>query len=222
MKKRGIFVAVGILIMSLGIISKTTYAQGVKLGLRFMPTFSSFKVSTPDDETIKGEFTLGYGFGGMLGFYFSEHFGLQGELIYNSLSQKYSRAGLEGRVDLDYVNIPMLLSFNTGIHNPVNLNVVVGPQIGINVGGEVDQTGDNTYAALLSVRKSDLGLAYGLGLDFGLNSERTFRLDLGFRGVYGLIDISDNSGTTETDEYFVLRKTNFSTYAGYIGFSYIF
>ncbi len=80
-----------------------------------MPTFTSFKIYTPNDETIKGEFTLGYGYDGLIGLYFSDHFGFQGEVMYSTLTQKYSRADFGGKVKLNYINIPLLLSYNTGV-----------------------------------------------------------------------------------------------------------
>ncbi len=221
MRKKRLIVAAGIMLMCLG-LSFQSYAQGGKIGLRFMPTFTSFDINTPNDEIIKGEFTLGYGFSGLFGYYFSEHVGLQAEVIYNSLNQDYSEADFSGTVKLNYIHIPLLLTLNTGIQKPVNFKVAVGPQIGLNIGSDVSQSGDDTYQALLTVRASDFGIAYGAGLDFGLNEEKTFRLDLGFRGVYGLLDISDNSGTRETDSYYILDKAHINTYSAFIGISYFF
>ncbi|MCB2092311.1 MAG: PorT family protein, partial [Alphaproteobacteria bacterium] len=76
--------------------------------------------------------------------------------------------------------------------------------------------------AILSVKKGDLGFAYGAGLDFGLNQARNIRLGVGFRGVYGLFDISDNSKTSTTDGYYVLDRTKIKTYSGYVGVSILF
>jgi hypothetical protein len=51
---------------------------------------------------------------------------------------------------------------------------------------------------------------------------RTVKLNVGFRGVYGLLDISDNSKTKATDSYLILDKTNVETYSGYLGLSFVF
>jgi hypothetical protein len=72
------------------------------------------------------------------------------------------------------------------------------------------------------VRKSDLGLAYGAGVDFGLNATYTTRLGVGFRGVYGLLDISDNNTSTSSDTYYVLDRTHLKTYSAYLGVSFLF
>jgi hypothetical protein len=200
-------------------------AQMGEIGLRFMPTFSALDVKTIDGGTVKGELTIGYGGGLLLGYNFSEHVGLQTEIIYTSLSQKYVDQGAENIITLNYINIPLLLSLNTGKFDPVNFNFVVGPQIGLNTGGDVSTSGGNgstTVTAVVAVKKGNLGFAYGAGVDFGVNEAHTLRIGLGFRGVFGLIDISESSGTTETDEYYVLAKNNLKTYSAYIGISYLF
>jgi hypothetical protein len=200
-------------------------AQFVEVGLRFMPTFSAFDAKSSDGGTVQGEITLGYGAGLMVGYHFSEYVGIQGEIIYTSLSQKYKEMDAERRVDLKYVNIPLFLSLNTGKTKLVNFNVVGGPQIGLSAGSKLTTKGDDgtsTSKAVLAVKRGDLGLAYGAGVDFGLNALRTLRLGFGFRGVHGLFDISDTNQSASSDSYFILDRTKISTYSGYIGVSYLF
>lgn len=199
-------------------------AQRIEFGVRFMPTVSSFDLKSSSGGTIKGEATLGYGVGALLGFNFSDHLGVQGEVVYSSLNQKYKEADVERKINLKYLNIPLLLSFNSNKLAPVNFNIVAGPQIGISVGSAVFISGgDGTNSqALIAVKKGDLGLAYGAGFDFGLTPSGTFRLGLGFRGVYGLFDISDNNTSTTTESYYVLDRTHIKTYSAYAGLSFVF
>lgn len=208
----------------LAICATNTYAQNGEFGVRFMPTFSSFDVNSSTGGTIDGEVTFGWGAGILLAYNFSEHVGIQGEVIYNKLSQKFAEDDIEREVRLRYVNIPLLLSLNTGKTKPVNFNFVVGPQIGLSVGSDLftnNQNGDNSNA-VLSVKKGDLGIAYGAGASFGLTADQTFRLGLGFRGVYGLIDINDSSNNLAEDSYYLLDRSNIKTYSGYIGLSLLF
>jgi len=194
-----------------------------EIGLRIMPTISSFEMTSSDGNRVSGGATLGYGIGGLLGFNTSEHVGFQLEFIYNSLSQKYVDRTYERKVNLDYINFPLLLSLNTGKTKPVNLNFVIGPQFGLSVGSSVTTTGgdgsSNTEAVVV-VKKGDFGFAYGAGLDFGIL--KNIRLGVGFRGVFGLVDISDRSQTAVTNSYFVLEGTHIKTYSGYIGLSFLF
>ena len=195
-----------------------------EFGLRFMPTISNFDVQTSTGGTISTDAEVGIGFGAFVGLNFTDHIGIQAEIIYSQLSQKYTENDFERQIDLDYINIPLMLSYNTGKDKPVNFNIVAGPQIGLSVGSELftSNNGDPDNLAVLSVKKGDLGFAYGAGLDFGLNANRTFRLGVGFRGVYGLFDISDDSNNISTNNYFVLDKTKLKTYSAYGGVSFMF
>jgi hypothetical protein len=197
-------------------------AQSGVFGVRFMPTFSQLDMQTSTGGTVKGEVTLGLGAGILLGYYWSDNVGIQGELMYTSVSQKYREADVERKVSLQYLNIPLLLSLNTGKSNLVNFNLVLGPQIGINVGSSVSSSGLDTSNALISIRAGDLGIAYGAGIDYGINEARTIRVGIGYRGVRGLFDISDNSQTSTTNSFYIIERTHLKTHAGYIGISFMF
>ncbi len=209
-----------------GLLSYQNHAQSVEIGARFMPTFSSFNAQSNSGGTVSGSVTLGYGVGGLVGFHFNDYVGVQVEGIYTRISQKFVEPEVTHKVDLKYINFPLLLSINTGKFKTVNFNLVVGPQIGLSAGSKITTTSNNngvqTSSAVLSVKKGDLGFAYGAGLDFGLNPEKSLRLGIGFRGVYGLFDISDNSRNLNTESYYLLGKTHVKTYSGYIGVSYLF
>lgn len=203
-----------------------TEAQMGEAGFRFMPTVSSFEMNTSSGGTVSGGGTFGYGFGIFGGYNFTEHLGIQAEIQYLAISQKYTESDVVREINLRYFNIPLLLSLNTGKHKPVNFNFVAGPQLGISAGSDIHVSGggagSETTHATLSVKTTDIGFAYGAGVDFGLNESQNFRLGIGFRGVYGLLDISDNSQTLSDNAYYVLDKSHVKTYSGYIGLSWLF
>ncbi len=211
------------IVMVLTIFTGGLQAQKGEFGARFMPTVNNFDIQTQSGGKVTSEGTLGIGAGIFLGYNFTDHVGIQVEAIYSTLSQKYTEQDVEREIKLEYINIPLLFSYNTGKLQPVNFNIVAGPQIGISVGSELFSSNEaEPDDAVLSVKKGDLGFAYGAGLDFGLNAAKTFRLGIGFRGVYGLLDISDNSNNISTDNYFVLDKAHVKTYSAYAGFSFLF
>ncbi len=196
-----------------------------EFGVNFMPTIATFDTKASDGSIINGKGKLGYGGGVNLGYNFSQHVGVQAELLYFAISQKNEEQNITHQVNLHYVNIPLLLSLNTGIMKPVNLNLVFGPQLGVSVGGNVKTSngdGTNTTEAILDIKGGDLGLAYGAGLDFAINEAHTLRLGLGFRGVYGLIDVSDNNKTTNSNSFLILDKSHIKTYSAYLGMSVLF
>ena len=197
----------------------------VEFGVRFMPTFSSFNMKTSSNATVKGEATLGYGIGALLGINFTNHIGIQGEVIYNALSQKYVDQNLEHEIRVSYVNIPLLLSLNTGKSKRVNLNVVFGPQFGINVGSNISGSSgstSDTLQSVLAIKKSDFGFAYGAGLEFALTPLKTIRLDIGFRGVYGFVNVSNTNAAIPNKSYYFLDQATVKTYSGYLGITFLF
>lgn len=208
------------LIMMAGTLQ--TKSQSAAFGIRFMPTLSSMEMKTSAGGTVTGQVALGFGFGGFLGFYFSDYAGAQGELIYSSVNQKYMDQEVERKINLQYINIPLLVSLNTGKVKQVNFNIVAGPQIGINVGSNVFSSGFDTTNAVISVRAADLGFAYGAGFDFGINETRTFRVGIGYRGVLGLFDISNTSQSLATNSFYIIDRTHLKTHSVYIGISYLF
>jgi len=198
-------------------------AQTAEIGFRLMPTISAFDMKTSSGGTVKGSANLGYGIGAFVGYNFTNNIGVQGEVMYSSITQKYTQESVERKVNLRYVNIPLLFSLNTGKTNAVNLNLVAGPQIGISVGSKVFTSGgDGTNQAMLTIKKGDLGVAYGAGVDFALGSSGMARLGVGFRGVYGLLNISDNNNSTTTNSFYVLDRTHIKTYSLYTGLSLLF
>ena len=118
-------------------------AQGIEFGVRFMPTFSTFQIFTPTTGRLNSNLSIGYGVGGFIGYHFTEQLGIQGEVIYSAIAQKYKEVDIERQIDLKYVNIPLLLSLNTGKSKKINFNLVAGPQIGISAGSKLS-SGNNS------------------------------------------------------------------------------
>lgn len=197
---------------------------GFEIGARYMPTFSSFDVRG-SNGVVYSQFTLSHGVGGLLAWNANEHVGFQVEGIYLSMSQKYRENDMDRTVRLNYMNFPLLLSLNTSKGSAVNLNVSAGPQFGLNVGSQIEGNsggGSDTVSAVLAVKAGDLGVAYGAGIEFGLGAGHALALEFGFRGVYGLLDISDNSKSTTTDQYYILDRAHVQSYAGYVGLRFGF
>jgi hypothetical protein len=194
----------------------------VILGFRYMPTFTSLSYTHTEGGALSTTMVLGHGFGGLLGVNFSDNVGLQAEVIYSALAQKFAVNNVEHEVKLSYINVPLMLVLNTGYSRPVNFNICAGPQVGINTGSKLTASGTHegdTLQAVLAVKPADLGIAYGAGLDFG---PPNFKISIGFRGVYGLIDVSDQSQSITTNQYYVLQRSHVKTYAGYIGVAFGF
>jgi hypothetical protein len=188
-----------------------------------MPTFAKLDLKTYDGGTSVGSAKINHGFGIMLAYNLGKNVGLQGEINYYALNQKYVDRSLNREVEVKYLNIPLMLSFNTNKTMPINFNVVVGPQFGLNIGSSVSDNGvisSDTLQAVVAVKTGDVGFAYGAGFEFAANKAHTIRFDVGYRGYYGLVDMDGTK--TGTDNYNVILKTSRKTYGGYIGFTFLF
>jgi opacity protein-like surface antigen len=206
--------------------TRNSELRTMELGFRLMPTVSSVDFTTHNGEVVRGEATVSMGYGGLLGINFSKNVGILAEVDYNEVSQKYKDRGLEREVQITYLNIPVMLSLNTDKTRPVNLNLVAGPQFGLNIGSSVktaEATGEtDTLHAVIAVKEGDVGFAYGAGLEFALNPERTIRFDLGFRGFYGLVDMTSDQVNNNPNTYNIMIRAGRKTYAGYGGITFAF
>ena len=131
-----------------------------EMGFHYMPTFYNMDFRTSDGGIVKGSVTLSHGFGAMMAFNLSQHIGFQSEIDYYKASQSYKDLDVNQDVDIKYIDIPVLLSLNTNKTARVNLNAVVGPQFGINVGSNISSSGSNgTTTATIALKKGDVGAA---------------------------------------------------------------
>jgi len=193
----------------------------LEVGVHYMPTFYKLDVNTSDGGVVEGSFTTSHGFGGMFGVYLSPHFGFQGEIDYYEASQKYSDQGTDKKVDIKYLDLPMLISLNTNKLARLNLNAVVGPQFGINVGSDISSSGGSSTAnATVKAKKADVGAAFGAGLEFTLTENRNLRVDAGYRGFYGFLKM--DAEETDSDELNVVVSANRKTNAAYVRLTFVF
>lgn len=196
----------------------------MELGFHVLPMFTALKFQTYNGETVQGTATMGWGYGGVIATHFSKNIGLQGEINYNPISQKYKDRGLERTVAVNYLDIPVLLSINTDKTCPVNFNIVLGPQFGVNLGSSVKSAGSNsetdTLSAVVGARAGDVGAAYGAGFEFFIGKDRVVVLETGFRGMYGLVDMRAKS--IGNDSYNVLVSGARKSYGAYAGVRFAF
>jgi len=196
----------------------------VEAGFRFTTIIADFKMQTAQGNKVSEQAIPGYGAGSFMGYNISKHLGVQIEINYSSVSRKFTETGITRTVSLQYIDIPLLLSFNTNKLRRVNFNIVAGPQLGVNTGSNIHSSGEAEMISSqpqLSVRTTNMGLAYGAGIDFGLNHKHTFRLAMGYRGMLGLYHINNNKATLNSGSYYIMQHTPLHTYSVYLGLSII-
>lgn len=194
----------------------------ISYGIRYMPIVAELYTKDDQGRIMNRESVFGHGFAGTCEYSLTEHFGVQGELIFNNLRQKfvYNRNKTEFR--MNYINVPMLVTFNTDRTLRFNINFAAGPQIGVNVGskliGEQPRYSEIPNPAL-KVKRLDLGFAYGFGFEI-LNANKNMMFNAGFRGYQGFIDLGkDNSAP---NSFNIIEDTKLKTFAGYFGVTVVF
>jgi hypothetical protein len=195
----------------------TEYAQvGFHLGLRFQPGFAAVSSANSSNSVgISGR--VGYGYGVSLAYYYNNYWGTQLELMYSTLSQDVTEKGFSRTVNLNYISIPLLATLNTNYGKPVNFNIALGPQFGLLAGSSVSGN-DNNFNANVSAKGLDFGVAFGGGLDFALGPKHHTHINLGYRGVQGLLDIDNSGGAVQQDNnYYLLRKAKTGSNSIYLG-----
>lgn len=194
-----------------------------EFGIRYLPTFSGLDLKSYNGETVKGSFTVSQAFGVMFAYNASPMIGFQTAIDYFQSSQTYKGTSSDRTIDMTYINIPVLLTLNSGKKQKVNVNLVAGPQFGFNVGSKLSSstaTGSDTVQAVVAVKKVDFGFAYGAGLELALNKAHTLRFDAGYRGFYGLVNMDGSSEGKGT--YNIILKTTRQTHSIYVGFAAMF
>src|SRR5688572_6247335 len=192
--------------------------KGFHIGGVAQATFTDVKIDGANGK-VNTSYVVGYGGGAFIGYFFTRNVEVRAEALYSSLAQELKDDNdVKRKLELSYVNFPLLLALHTGYDKPVSFNITFGPQIGINTGSKLDGSGSegiDTVQASINVKPADLGIAYGAGLDFGFGPEKLVHLNVGFRGVYGLVDISDESNNTTTNSYYIIDRAHLKTYSGY-------
>lgn len=180
--KNTFFVLTLIVFSAMGVVAQSI-SGGFKVGANFanQKYDSDFGDFTPDART-----SLHLGLFATIKF--SENFGVQPELMYNSVGSKFN-FGTSGDVvsKLDYLTIPVMLRYS-----PAKIfNLHAGPQFGMLLSAKQEYNG-NSEDMKDNLKGLDLGLGIGAGVDLPMG--------LGFsaRYVAGLSDISDDTNSTQS------------------------
>jgi hypothetical protein len=200
--------------------------RGFHIGIRYQPTFSDIDVATAGGGTVRAGGEIAHGWGVSLNYYFSNHWGTHLEFMNTRHEYTFNDGGRESRVNINYVTMPLLVSWNTDLGRVVNFNVTAGPYLGINTGAGIETSGEDTgegtaagtLTGVIHVRPTDIGAAYGAGFDFGFGETRWLHLRIGYRGTAGLIELSDNQANITEDQFnVIISRSKMVTNGAYLG-----
>jgi hypothetical protein len=153
------------------------FAQGISGGLKVGANFANQKIDS-DVVDFSPDARTSLHLGLFLTVMVSETFGVQPELMYNSVGSKFELGGSDLVTQLDYLTVPVMLRYQ-----PVSVfNIHAGPQFGFLMSAKAKMDGDSddikdNYKGL------DLGLGVGAGVDLPMGLGFSARYVLGFANV---------------------------------------
>lgn len=163
------------------LISSATIAQHTNIGIKGGVNAYSIKSDNNSSFDTKVSFHLG-----LIGhIHISDQFALQPELVYSVQGTKYSVAGQEVNLNLNYVNVPLLFQymFDNGFR------LQAGPQLGF-LASAKSEVNNNDTDVKDDFESIDLGI--GLGASY-VNPASNFGIDLRYN--IGLSNINDGGNT---------------------------
>jgi hypothetical protein len=203
MKLRRIF-AVTLVVSGIAQLQFDRVDAQVVLGAKLGATFASIDVDPDDFErsslsNFGGGGFLRFGMGGM---------SVQPEVLVLTKGTKVDDLnGDEGKVKLDYLEVPVFLRFAFGQGASAKPYVLVGPSVSFELGCDVEsfgQTADCLQDLSFDRSKTDVGVAGGVGLEFKLGPGSAL---LEGRYTHGLTDVDK-----DTDK---VRNRMFGVFVGY-------
>lgn len=146
--KRFIFIVLVFLI-----IPSRAYAQHVNLGIKGGLNFYTIN----GDNSSSFESKIGFNIGLLGHIHLSKQIAFQPELVYSTQGTQNKSGSSELRLNLGYVNVPLLLQymFDNGFR------LEAGPQIGI-LANATSEISNNSINVKPAFRSTDIGLAVGM------------------------------------------------------------
>lgn len=134
------------------------------------------------------EMKTGFHVGAVAEIKFNEKFSIQPEVVYSAQGAKGMLNNIEGKANLDYINIPILAKY----YIVDGFSVEAGPQVGFLVKAEGKGTVNNvsvTTDVKDNFKSTDFGLGFGLAYDLPVGMFVNARYNL------GLSDIRNNTSS---------------------------
>lgn len=93
------------------------------------------------------------------------------------------------------------------------------------MGYDHSSSGDSetdTFQSVFATKKSDFGFAYGAGFGIKMNERETLRFDMGYRGIYGFMNIVDGEQSDNGSTQYFLKRAKVRTHSVYVGIALLF
>jgi Outer membrane protein beta-barrel domain len=169
-------------------LALTVNAQHVNIGIK--GGLNIYTINNTNNAEYNSKAGLHLGLLGHI--HLAKQLALQPEIVYSGQGGKFNAAGVETKINLDYINIPLLLQymFDNGFR------IQAGPQVGFLVNAK-SKTNGNSTDIKNNLKTVDFGLGAGLGY---VHPPTGFGVDARYN--FGLSNINDNSSAKSDNRGF--------------------
>jgi hypothetical protein len=167
------------------LLGAVAYGQGISGGVKAGLNLAN-QTFSGNGYTTSPSFLPSIHAGGYVTVMFTDHFGLQPEVLYSAQGAKSG----DEKYKLGYVTVPVLVRYN--VNSLISFHA--GPQFGV-LASAKHTYGSNDEDIKDQVKGSDLGVAMGMGIDLPM------KLNFAVRFIKGLSDINDTSSTVKQKNY---------------------
>jgi hypothetical protein len=196
-------------VLAMPAMAQSPSAGGVRVGI--LAGVNSATVAGDDDEDVKRSTRM------MGGVYLVKDLGrgwaIRPELLYSQKGAKGKEDGVESKLKLDYIDLPVLLQYEPTGTSEARPHVYVGPSFGFNVQCELEGSEGGLDVTVdcddfdSDVKSLDVGGIIGAGMSFPLGGLRGM---LGGRYQHGFTDVfGDSDGGSKNRVFSVVFGVEF-------------
>ncbi len=172
------------IILAMAIAATTVYTAGAQVRFGIKAGLNGYNFSGDDaDDDYKTK--IGLNGGGLVNIPVAENFSVQPEVLYSSEGSQYTQSPYTVKLNLTYINVPVLIQFNSSS----GFYVEAGPQIGFLASAKRVDKGDDfeDEEDIKEVFKTtNISVAGGAGY------RHSSGFGIGARYNFGLVNIVDD------------------------------
>ena len=170
------------------IMTATAKAQNVNIGIK--GGLNIYNINR--DNGPKYDNLLGFNLGLIGHVHLAKQLAFQPEIVYSAQGAKLTTAGVQTKIQLGYINVPLMLQymFDNGFR------LQAGPQVGFLVNAK-SKTPNSTIDIKNNLKKVDFGLGAGIGY---VNPATNFGIDARYN--LGLSNIDENTSVKSSNRGF--------------------
>jgi opacity protein-like surface antigen len=178
----------------------TAFAQkGLHAGLKVTPITTWMFNKDVSDAGVALDYktTFGYMFGATVNYHFTDGFGLGADFLYSSQGQSYKGTAFgidyEGKQNIKYLKIPVLIHFNTNSEEVVYFQGSFGPQFGLLLAAKAEDFAGGSTDNKEAFKSLNIGLVLGFGLGFNVHENFKIHAGLRFDGAFADAEDKDSA-----------------------------